>query len=134
MPEFIVTNHARKRYYERFERCRRADAEDRIKHAASIARIATARQVAWGMANARMIDTGGLNLWCEVETMLLHCLRVDGVILIKTVRRVPSDAAIRATGKQMGYDRKKCATGKHASRRGRLQKQKAAAHLRWDDL
>ncbi len=61
MPNFIVTNHARLRYYERFERCRKADADDRIKHAASIARIATAKQVAYGK-NRNMIDSGAVRI------------------------------------------------------------------------
>src|SRR5689334_8534411 len=124
---FVATKHAIKRYQERIEKCSKRDAIDRLEHAASIARPATSRQIAFCNGQHRlMFAGGGMFIWCEVESLMLVCGRASDANVICTVIRVPSDRELRDLyQKPKAFRGHPDGTRTANKRRERRQKQKA---------
>lgn len=94
---FRLTTHAIRRYQQRFDRCERREAIDRLRHAAEISRLATAREThaitTRKGGRRRGKSSGLLYLICPVEPIVLACRRTPTCILVVTVYRLHQQAA-----------------------------------------
>lgn len=83
-----VTDHAIQRYRERVEAdCSFHDAEDRIKHAVSIAKPASPAMV-WEFRSKVRVDREIKFLHCPVESLFLVCRPCDDGLAVLTVLSV----------------------------------------------